>query len=314
MTPPRQQRLLDIDEADKLVGSDDMVLGLVNGEEARAYPRDAISRPHYFTDTVGGTPLTISYCILCNSGMAFKSELHGRPLRLQSVTAYNNNIIFLDPERGDFIQQLDGKVISGPDTGQVLEPHPVVLASWAEWKRLHPNTKLYFAPAITLRDKMVAQMLQMMIPVAKLARRSKPWHRVRGKLDGRLPAMSFVLGVEINGDSAAYPLSALRKEPVYNDTLGGEPIVVLYDKQRDIGQVFSRQVDSATLTFSAAPDGKAGALARDAETGTAWDLTGRGRDGELAGLSLQAIAHYNKLFWFSWALFKPGTTARMEAS
>ena len=312
MTPPRNPRLLDVAEADRLIGADDVMLGLINGGETRAYPRDWIARPHYFTDTVGGTPFTISYCILCNSGMAFKSELRGRPLNLMCVTAYNNNIIYLDTDGGNYIQQLDGKVFFGPDAGETLEPHPVVLASWAEWKKLHPDTKLYFAPPATLRDKMVALMLRMMIPISRLSQRRKPWHRIRGKLDDRLPAMSFVLGVEINGETATYPLSALQKVSVYNDTVGGEPIVVFYDKQRDIGQVFSRQVDKSTLTFSELSDGNADGLARDSETGTLWDLAGRASDGELADQSLRAIAHYNKLFWFSWALFKPKTSVRME--
>ena len=304
MTPPSDQRLVDAAEADKLIADDDVVLGLIEGGEVRAYPRDMIARPHYFTETVGGTPLIVSYCILCNSGMAFKAELDGRPLDLRCATAFNNNIIYHEPTTGNFIQQLDGEVFLGPDEGKRLDAHAVVQATWAEWKRLHPDTKLYYAPAITLRDKMVALMLGMMIPIDKLSRRAKPWHRVRGKLDERLPAMSLVLGVEIGGEKCAYPVEQLRQQAVFEDTVGGEPIVVVYDRERDMGQVFSRRLEERTLSFAAASDG---ALARDAETGSAWDITGVAQDGELAGSALTAVPHYNKLFWFSWALFKPGT-------
>jgi hypothetical protein len=303
MTPPSDQRLVDAAEADKLIADDDVVLGLIEGGEVRAYPRDMIARPHYFTETVGGTPLIVSYCILCNSGMAFKAELDGRPLDLRCATAFNNNIIYHEPSTGNFIQQLDGEVFLGPDEGKRLDAHAVVQATWAEWKRLHPDTKLYYAPAITLRDKMVALMLGMMIPIHKLSRRAKPWHRVRGELDERLPAMSLVLGVEIGGEKCAYPVEQLRQQAVLQDTVGGEPIVV-YDRERDMGQVFSRRLGDRTLSFAAASDG---ALARDAETGSAWDIAGVAQDGELAGSALTAVPHYNKLFWFSWALFKPGT-------
>ncbi|MBI2311590.1 MAG: DUF3179 domain-containing protein [Betaproteobacteria bacterium] len=315
MTPPSRQRILAAAEADKLLGPDDTVLGLVHGNEVRAYPRDAIARPHYFTDTVGNTPLLISYCILCNSGIAFKSELDGRTLDLKCVTAYNNNIIYYEPAAGNFIQQLDGRVIHGPDVGKSLVAYPVVLSTWSAWKQLHPETKLYYAPPITLRDKMVARMLQTLIPISKLSKRSKPWHRIRGELDNRLPAMSLVIGVEINDDSCVYPVEVLRRNPVLSDTVGGEPIVVLYDTEHDVGEVFSRKIDSGSaLTFLAATKEGTAVVACDQETGTLWTAAGRGNEGPLSGRALAPIAHFNKLFWFGWVLFKPRTRVSATAS
>lgn len=307
MSPPSRQRILTVAESDQILNPDDVVLGLVYGDQVRAYPRDAIARPHYFNDRVGNTPVMISYCILCNSGIAFKSELDGRPLDLKCVTAYNNNIIYYEPATGNFIQQLDGKVIYGPDAGKSLVAYPIALSTWKEWKQLHPGTKLYYAPPITLRDKMVAWMLQILIPISKLSKRSKPWHRIRGKLDNRLPAMSFVIGVEINGDSCGYPVEALRRDPVLNDTVGGKSIVVFYNIGHDVGGVFSRKLGSRALTFAAATKQGTAVVARDQETGTLWTVSGRGYEGPLSGQSLEPIPHFNKLFWFSWVLFKPAT-------
>ena len=183
------------------------------------------------------------------------------------------------------------------------------MATWGEWKQLHPDTKLYYAPAKTFRDKMVAVMLGMMIPIHKLAARSKPWHRVQGKLDTRLPAMSFVYGVELNGDLCAYSTSFLKENPVYNDTVGGEPIVVFYDKARDIGAIYSRNIDDSVLEFEQAPAD--GVIAMDKQSGSSWDLTGKATGGNYAGQSLEGVPHYNKIFWFSWALFKDGTRVCM---
>jgi len=313
MTPPTGQRLVDIDEGDKLLKPDDVILGFVHGGEVRAYPRDSISRPHFFTDTVGGTPFTVSYCILCNSGVAFKNELNGKPLDLKCVTAFNNNIIYQDRHSGNFIQQLDGSVFFGPDKGKVLDSEPVVFATWGEWKVLHPDTKLYYAPDITLRDKMVSLMLQIMIPIRKLGRRTKPWHRITGTLDDRLPAMSLVMGVERNGESCGYPLSGLVDAPVINDTVGGEPVVVLYDGDRDVAEVFSRRINGRALTFTSANGAGDGVVATDDETGSSWDVTGKAVAGELLGMELDPLPHFNKLFWFSWALFKPGTRIKNAA-
>ncbi|MCH7697198.1 MAG: DUF3179 domain-containing protein, partial [Proteobacteria bacterium] len=309
MTPPVDPKILSIEEADKLIKQDEVVIGLVNGGDVRAYSRDTVARPHFYADTVGGTPVIVSYCILCNSSMAFKTELKGKPMDLSCVTAYNNNIIYRDANSGNFIQQLDSKIIHGPDKGEELEFLPTIMATWGEWKQLHPDTKLYYAPAKTFRDKMVAVMLGMMIPIHKLAARSKPWHRVQGKLDTRLPAMSFVYGVELNGDLCAYSTSFLKENPVYNDTVGGEPIVVFYDKARDIGAIYSRNIDDSVLEFEQAPAD--GVIAMDKQSGSSWDLTGKATGGNYAGQSLEGVPHYNKIFWFSWALFKDGTRVCM---
>lgn len=306
MTPPADPKVLSSAEADNVMRDDDVVIGLSEGGEARAYSRDTISRPHFYSDTVAGTPVTVSYCILCNSGIAFRNELKNKPMNLGCVTAYNNNIIYRDAESGNFIQQLDGKVIHGPDKGAQLELLPAMMTTWAAWKQLHPDTTLYHAPARTLRDKMVGLMLSMMIPIHKLAARTKPWHRIQGKLDKRLPAMSFVYGVELNGDTCAYSTSFLQHHPVFNDTVGNEPIVVLYDANHDHGAIYSRRLDGSVLEFESPPGAAPGpgVIAVDTPSGSQWDITGTAKVGSHAGRSLTAIPHYSKIFWFSWALFK----------
>lgn len=313
MTPPRDQQLMRANEAGTILKDDDLVLGLTIGGEARAYPQATLARPHFLNDTVAGTPLTITYCILCNSGIAFRSELQGRPLQLQAVTAFNNNIIYYDPNMGNFIQQLDRKVIEGPDAGKTLDAIPVTITTWKAWKSLYPETKVVHAPARSLRDRMVTWMLNLMVPLPKLVRRKKPWHPVRGRIDGRLPAMSMVIGVEIKGEACAYPLSFLRDRPVLNETIGGEPIVILYDRELDAGQVFSRRLEGKVPMFQPILGGAKNLVAQDEATGSRWDVTGRAREGALEGRSLSPLPHFNKTFWFSWSQFKPGTTIKTAA-
>ena len=293
MAPPVTHHLVDIAEADTILQPDSVVLGLEMGGEVRAYPRDLIARPHWFNDELGGKPLMISYCILCNSGQAFVPVLKdGRRLDLRNMTAFDNNTIYHCTKTGNFIQQLDARVIRGPNEGEVLESYPVVMARWEEWKRLHPNTRMYYAPPITLRDRIVQKLLMTMVPLRRLAARDEPWHVVRSEIDARLPAMSFVFGVEIDGDTCAYPVSSLQEEPVVNDTVGGAPVVVLYDAKHDIGQAFLRRVGDQTLTFSdATPDAAASLVAKDAETGTTWSVSGHGIAGKLAGQKLEPAPH-----------------------
>jgi len=308
MAPPRRHHLVSIDEADGFLQPDSIVLGIEMAGEVRAYPRDLIARPHWFNDELGGKPLMISYCILCNSGQAFVPVLEdGQRLELRNMTAFDNNTIYYCVKTGNFIQQLEARVIRGPNEGEVLESYPVIMARWEEWKRLHPDTRVYYAPPITLRDRIVQKMLMTMIPLSRLAARDKPWHVVRRAIDDRLPAMSFVFGVEIGDDACAYPAKALETSPVVNDTVGGTPIVVLFDRHHDIGEVFSRRVADRTLSFEQTDDDAGSLVARDRETGTTWNVAGHALAGPLAGTTLSPAPHWNQLFWFSWSTFKPGT-------
>lgn len=309
MAPPRTHLLVGKDEADRFLAPDSVVLGIERGGILRAYPRDLIARPHWFNDEIDGKPLMISYCILCNSGQAFVPVLKdGRRLDLRNMTAFDNNTIYHCTRTGNFIQQLDGRVIQGPNAGEVLDSYPVVMARWDEWKRLHPDTTVFYAPPVTLRDRIVQKMLMTMIPLSRLAARDRPWHLVRKEIDGRLPAMSFVFGVEIAGDTCAYPVAAMKETPVVNDTVGGEPVVLLYDRAHDIGQAFHRMAGGQTLTFDEGASAQTGSLvARDRETGTTWNVSGHALDGALKGERLAPAPHWNQLFWFSWAAFKTGT-------
>lgn len=123
--------------------------------------------------------------------------------------------------------------------------------------------------------------------------------------------MSFVLGVEVNDARCAYPMTELQDQTVVNDELGGSPIAIFLDTSSDIAQVFSRQLDLRSLSFLS---GDGATFATDRETDTTWNSSGAALEGPLAGRQLIPVPHFNRLFWFSWALFKSGTRIWSAAS
>ena len=109
------------------------------------------------------------------------------------------------------------------------------------------------------------------------------------------------MGVEVDGDVRAFPVTG---EPdAANDTIGGEPVVVLLHP--DGGAAFRAvQPDDQPLTFAVASDGRGSV---DQDTGTLWDAGGGGIDGPLAGTQLDQVPS-RSAFWFAYLASFPGVT------
>ena len=56
------------------------VIGLDFGGEARAYPLRILMWHEIANDVVGGVPLAVTYCPLCNAAMVFDARVDGRAL------------------------------------------------------------------------------------------------------------------------------------------------------------------------------------------------------------------------------------------
>ncbi len=66
MTP----KFLSADEVEVL-SPQDRVLGIQGGQQAKAYPIAILNWHEIVNDTLDGTPIVITYCPLCGTGMGF---------------------------------------------------------------------------------------------------------------------------------------------------------------------------------------------------------------------------------------------------
>jgi hypothetical protein len=133
--------------------------------------------------------------------------------------------------------------------------------------------------------------------------------------DPRFPALSRVVGVNVDGVDKAYPFELISEKGAVNDALGDTPIAVLWGGETadaldsstvadgqaiGSGIAFDRTVGDQTLTLSASGED----LFTDAETSSTWNLLGQAVDGPLAGEQMDTVSHRNE-FWFAWASFFP---------
>lgn len=110
------------------------------GETPRAYPVRYLMWHEIANDTVGGVPVAVTYCPLCNSGMVFDRRVDGRVLTF-GVTGKlrNSDMVMYDRETQSWWQQAIGEGIVGHHTGAELMQLPAWMESWAEFKARNPQ-------------------------------------------------------------------------------------------------------------------------------------------------------------------------------
>ena len=205
-----------------------------------------------------------------------------------------NVLVMYDHQTNTLWSQFLSKGVKGELEGVELEAIPVTQTTWGAWKGLHPDTKFL---NLFLSD-----------PYDQYYLDSRPGVIGERNKDDRLATKDLVLGVNFDGAPKAYPLDALKSQPVLNDSVGGRDALVYLDEPSGTALVYDRRVNGRPLNFTADPD-TSGVLTvlEDKETGSRWmAFTGLAVDGELKGQRLQRIPSHLS-FWFAWTDWNPDT-------
>ena len=121
----------------------DVVFGVINGEEARAYPQRIVAWHELVRDRLGDEEITLAYCTLCNSAIPWKNDVAGKTLSfVTSGLLYRSNKLMADDKTNTLWSALQGKPLLGPLAGfdVSLEALPIVVTSWGQWQSEHPDT------------------------------------------------------------------------------------------------------------------------------------------------------------------------------
>ncbi len=304
-------QFIGVDEADPWLQPIEPVIFLQIGDEARAYPIQIFMWHEIVNDTVGGVPVVITFCPLCNTAIAFERTLNGQALDFGTTGRLRySNLIMYDRQTETWWQQATGEAIVGELTGAQLVFLPASIIAWADFKATFPDGKVLSRDTGFNRDYGDN-------PYIGYDDVNNPPFLYRGPVTPEaMPPVARVLTIDLNGEAVAYPYDVLQQVSVINDTVGGTAVVALWaagttsalDTRtvaggRDVGaaNAFARELDGQTLTFAVD-----GSRIVDNETGSEWDILGRAVSGPLVGKALTPVVAVNH-FWFSWAAFKPET-------
>lgn len=212
----------------------DRVLGVQRNGVAKAYPVAILNWHEIVNDELAGDPVTVTYCPLCGSGVAYRAEVDGKRLSFGvSGLLYNSDLLLYDRQSSSLWPQILAKAISGPLKGQRLEIIPLADTTWGDWRIRYPHTLLLSTDTGYRRD-------YARNPYAGYEERRELMFPMRFRTIGYHPK-ERVIGVELDGHFKAYPFVELAKTSgEVADTLAGHRLVIRFDEVHQSGAVFDK--------------------------------------------------------------------------
>ena len=261
-----------------------------------AYPVKTLTFREIVNDVIDGAPVLVTYCPLCASGVVYSRELNGRTLLFGNTSAlYESDLVMYDHQTGSYWHQVSGEAIVGDLAGEQLRPLPSLMATFGQWRSLHPES------LVLANSK--AQAAQAIDPMRQIQNSANAgffsFPVIKGRADDRLRLGDHVLVLRAGGQWKGYALS-VGSDGAANDVVGGVPLIVF--SQELTAAAYLSTVDGRTLSFTlreSSGDDEA-PLYRDEQTGSTWDMAGRAVAGPLAGSWLGAVPS-RRGFWFSIA-------------
>ncbi|GJM37126.1 MAG: hypothetical protein DHS20C19_04930 [Acidimicrobiales bacterium] len=284
------------------------VLAFELGDEARAYPIQIMTWHELVNDTVADVPVTISYCPLCNSALAYDRRLGDRILDFgTSGRLYNSSMVMYDRQTESLWTHYDGTSVAGVLVGAELETFPISTISWEDFREIHPDG------LVLTRNTGHRARDYGTNPYGGYDNAEGRPFLYDGEFDDRLPPKERVVVVRDDDEPAvSIPLVDLIAAGVIEFEAHGRRLVAVNDRgtaspldHRQIAEgydqgasnVFLAELDGVPLDLERTDDGFL-----DRTSGLTFDVLG----GDVAGSDarLTPIEHLDT-FWFAIAAFEP---------
>ena len=126
-----------------IIPGNEPVIGLELNGDARAYPLRIMMWHEIVNDNVGGVPVAVTFCPLCNTSIVFGREIDGEAVTFgTSGKLRNSDLIMYDRPTQSWWQQFDGKSLAGIHAGKKLKSYPSRLMSLDLFKQEYPDGKM----------------------------------------------------------------------------------------------------------------------------------------------------------------------------
>jgi Protein of unknown function (DUF3179) len=293
-------------EADTWLSDKEAIILLQEGTVFKAYPLQIMAWHEIVNDIIADTPVSITWCPLCNTTVVFKRDLDGRILDFGTTGHLRfSNMLMYDRQTESWWQQAEGKAVIGNYMGVQLDLYPSRLLPWREIRDI---------PGLMV----LSQETGYDRPYGRNPYEgyddpdASPFllDRIRRKLidDSENALLDRVILVP-GENKILISYKQLRQNPVFNSETAfifwSAGTASALDKGRvgggrDVGtaNAFYPFANSQRLTFELHDKGF-----RDIQTGTIWNSLGIGIEGPHKGVQLKVLPSLQH-FWFSVSLME----------
>ena len=216
------------------IQADDRVMGVSYNGVAKAYPIRILEQHEIVNDHFALTPLTITFCPLCGTGMVFQAEAAGKVLNFGvSGLIYNSDMLLYDRDTQSLWSQVMKKAVTGPLKGTDLVQVPAQYTTWAAWTQQHPDSLLLSTDTGFERNYEASPYEEYKrLPMVMYATLNSDW---------RLPAKTWIVGITSGDQALALPFEELDKldEPL-KVIVGDTPLEIRWDKTASVARAFEK--------------------------------------------------------------------------
>lgn len=226
----------------------------------------------------------------------WRAEIDGRKLSFHLIGINNQNFLMQDDQTGSWWQQITGEALHGPLKGRRLELVFHDEISFAEWQQENPRGRV-LKPDDSVPWRRFSENWEettALLPVVTPAGEGEPFG-----------PRELIVGVRLGGKAKAYPLTALQKQNLVEDVVGGVPLAFVVGEDGRSVRAFERRLDGREIHLFRKPGATPLRLV-DAETSSEWSFAGEATAGPLQGKKLGKV-FVLKDYWFDWKAYNPKT-------
>jgi hypothetical protein len=197
------------------------VIELTVGKTVRGYPIQILIWHEIANDTIGGVPVAVTFCPLCNTAIVFDRRVKGRTLDFGvSGNLRNSDLVMYDRQTETWWQQFGGRALIGDLAGTRLRQVAARIVSWEQFQREHPKAE------VLTRETGAPRSYGNNPYVGYDDVSSPPFFATKNSSDRRLQPKERVVFLERGEETVAVPHSTLERKQVVRVDLGGVTYVV----------------------------------------------------------------------------------------
>lgn len=182
------------------------VIRLVIDGDVRAYPLQVMTWHEIVNDVVGGTPVAVTYCPLCNSALVFDRNVGDKLLDFGTTGKLrNSDLVMYDRQTETWWQQFTGTAIVGELLDTELRMIPSRVESFERFKNANPDANV-LVPNVPGMRRYGSN------PYVNYDSRDTPYPLFQGSLPTDIGPMVRVVVVKEAGKPLATTLSHLRQQ------------------------------------------------------------------------------------------------------